>query len=66
MFGENRKELPPGWIRDPDNPGLIKLSGTHAGRENSMMIAMRKMQKRIVNLEKKVEELQSKLNKVGV
>jgi hypothetical protein len=65
MFGE-RKELPPGWVRDPNNPGLIKLSGPSAGSENALMITIRKMEKRIVDLEKKVEELHSKLNKVGV
>ena len=60
---KGRQTLPPGWIRDPNNPGLIKLSGSQAGEGNALINQIRKMDKRILKLEKTVKELEDKLNK---
>jgi len=60
---KGRKPLPVGWVRDQNNPGLIKLTGPQAGEENALMKQIRKMDKRIDDLEKTVRELQDKLNK---
>lgn len=60
---KGRQPLPPGWVRDQSNPGLIKLSGPQAGEGNSLLKQIRKMDKRIIQLEEKVKELEGKLNK---
>lgn len=64
---DGRTPLPKGWVRDKNNPGLIKLSGQEAQKENLKTNEIIKLNQRIDHLENEIGSLKrfilDKLNK---
>lgn len=63
MIPEKRAPLPPGYTRDPNNPGLIKLTGEQAASENQYVREIRRLEERVRQLEEEVRSINNKLNK---
>ena len=58
-------KLPHGWIRDKGNPGLIKLTGKKAEKNNEYMKEIDGLKKRIFSLEETTNELVKIVNKLN-